>query len=114
MNNYHIDQTSRTLSRVAIAGILVGSCLPYDRNNEPSPNTAYSLAGENYTSAHYGTSPTHDQKQNILTGHPKSYEETKFEAVLTNFYEQLSSNQEVLGHEFEQVLYENIWDLYNS
>jgi hypothetical protein len=28
--------------------------------------------------------------------------------------EKLFSNQEPLGHEFEQVLFENLWDLYQN
>ena len=40
--------------------------------------------------------------------------ETTFEAIVTSFFEELSSNQEPLGHEFEEVLFENLWDLYQS
>lgn len=29
-------------------------------------------------------------------------------------YSKLESNQESLGHEFQQILYENIWDLYEE
>lgn len=36
------------------------------------------------------------------------------EAVVTSFFEELSSTQGSLGYEFEQVLFENIWDLYQS
>lgn len=32
--------------------------------------------------------------------------------VITNFFHELSSNQEPLGYEFEKVLYKNLWDLY--
>jgi hypothetical protein len=30
------------------------------------------------------------------------------------FFEELCSNQEPLGYECEQVLFENIWDLYQN
>lgn len=114
MNKYHTEQTSRTLGTVMIAGMLVSTFLPSDCNNEPSSSTPYFSESNNYVFASYGTSLTHEPSKNILTGHYPSYEETKFEAVVTRFYEELSSNQEVLGHEFEQVLFENLWDLYQS
>ncbi|NNM60410.1 MAG: hypothetical protein HKM04_11440 [Legionellales bacterium] len=42
-------------------------------------------------------------------------EETyNIETVLTNFYSLLLEKQEPLGDEFAKVLYENLWDLYQS
>lgn len=114
MNKYHTDQTSRTLSTVMIAGMLASTFLPSDCNNEPSPSMPYFSASNNYAFASHGTSLTHEPNKNILTGHYPSSEETKFEAVVTSFYEELSSNQEALGREFERVLFENLWDLYQS
>ncbi|MGZ8195643.1 MAG: hypothetical protein ACXWTH_08475 [Methylosarcina sp.] len=115
MNKYHTEQTSRTLGTVMIAGMLAGTFLPSDCNNiEPSSSTPYFPASNNYAFASHGTSPTHELNKNILTGHYPSSEETIFEAVVTRFYEELSSNQEALGQEFERVLFENLWDLYQS
>lgn len=37
-----------------------------------------------------------------------------FEQAVSNFYARLMVNQEPLGAEFEKVLYENLWDLYES
>jgi hypothetical protein len=31
---------------------------------------------------------------------------------LISFYSELLANQEDLGHEFEKILFDNIWDLY--
>ena len=35
-----------------------------------------------------------------------------FEEAIADFYSTLLANQEPLGKEFEQVLHENLWDLY--
>ena len=37
-----------------------------------------------------------------------------FEQSVGNFYARLLANQEPLGEVFEKVLYENLWDLYES
>lgn len=36
----------------------------------------------------------------------------EFEQIIVNFYKDLLSNQEPLGIEFEKVLYDNLWNLY--
>lgn len=114
MNKYHIEQTSRTLGTVVIAGMLASTLLPPDCSHEPSSSSPHFSEGNNYAFAFRGTSPTHEPNKNILTGHYPSSTETAFESVVTSFFEELSSNQEPLGHEFERVLFENLWDLYQS
>jgi hypothetical protein len=37
-----------------------------------------------------------------------------FEQATTNFYSKLFASQEVLGEDFERILNENLWDLYES
>jgi hypothetical protein len=114
MNKYHTLQTSRTFGTVMIAGMLASTLLPSDCNNEPTSSPPHFSASNNYAFASHGTSPTYEPYKNILTGHYPSPVETKFEAVVASFFEKLSSNQEALGHEFERVLFENLWDLYQS
>ena len=41
-------------------------------------------------------------------------ESTSFEGDVTDFFQKLSAEQEPLGREFEQVLFDNLWDLYQS
>ena len=41
-------------------------------------------------------------------------ESTSFEGDVTDFFQKLSAEQEPLGPEFEQVLFDNLWDLYQS
>jgi len=38
--------------------------------------------------------------------------DTQFEETVSSFYAQLVESQEPLGQEFERVLHENLWDLY--
>ena len=38
----------------------------------------------------------------------------QFEIAVSNFYARLLSSQEPLGIEFEKVLYNNLWELYES
>ena len=41
-------------------------------------------------------------------------ESMSFEGDVTDFFQKLSAEQEPLGREFEQVLFDNLWDLYQS
>lgn len=36
------------------------------------------------------------------------------ESELKKFYKNLLENQEPLGYEFEKVLHDNLWDLYET
>jgi hypothetical protein len=38
--------------------------------------------------------------------------QTDFEGAVAAFYSMLLAKQEPLGREFEQVLYDNLWELY--
>jgi hypothetical protein len=114
MNKYHTEQTSRTLGTVMVAGMLASTFLPSDYNNELSLSRPHFSPSNNYTFASHGTSSTYETNKNILTGHYPSSEKTIFEAVVTSFFKELTLNQEPLDREFEQVLFENLWDLYQS
>lgn len=38
----------------------------------------------------------------------------KIDPALGNFYENLSAAQKPLGEEFEKVLHDNLWELYET
>jgi hypothetical protein len=114
MNRDYIGQTSQTIGTVVIAGILANTFLPSNCNNAQPSSTLPFSASNNYAYSYRGTPLTHEPSKNILTGYYPSSVETTFEAVVTNFFQELSSNQEPLGSEFERVLFENLWDLYQS
>ena len=114
MNKYYTEQTSRTFGTVMMAGILASTSLPRDCSDEHHQRTKYFSESNNYIFAFRGTSTTHEPDNFFLTRHYPSFVETTFESVVTSFFEELSSNQEPLGHEFERVLFENLWDLYQS
>lgn len=114
MNEYHTNQTSRTLGTVVMAGMLASTFLPLVGNHESSSSAQHFPGGNNYAFVFNGTSLTHEPSKNILTGYYPSSLETTFEVVVTRFFEELSSKQEHLGHEFEKVLFENLWNFYQS
>jgi hypothetical protein len=57
---------------------------------------------------------TFSQYQNAFTGDYASQPVLDFEGSMTNFYASLLARQEALGADFERVLYENLWDLYDD
>lgn len=58
------------------------------------------------------SSSTFDQVSNMFNG---AYEHPdRFMDGMANFYAKLAAAQEPLGSEFERVLQENLWDLYEE
>ncbi len=121
MNEYQIEQTSQTFHTVKITGLLastlllVPSCISEPVSSMPLlANNNNSALTKNYAFIEGGASPTYEPQKNAMTCYCSSSSNTDFEAVVTDFFADLSSNQESLGPEFEQVLFENIWDLYQS
>ncbi|AGX88039.1 hypothetical protein Cenrod_1963 [Candidatus Symbiobacter mobilis CR] len=97
-----------------MVGMLASTFSPPDGKHEPSSSTPHFSGGSNYGFVFRGTSLTHEPSKSFLTGYSLSILETSFEAVVTSFFEELSSNQEPLGREFEKVLFENLWDFYQG
>lgn len=109
MNRIHYNQASSTVGSVVIMGLLA-----YQLNGvEGLPNTDpadkrllqhYSFEGDRFAFNSYG---------NLITnGHELT--SSSLEQSVGKFYAQLLANQEPLGAEFERVLYDNLWDLYES
>ncbi len=113
MNNYQTKHIVQTFSNVMISGLLASTFLSPACTDEPfSTAQPYTTTGYNYTLAAEGTPLTYESSRNLQArGHSSSVE---IETVVTNFFSELSSNQEVLGSEFEQILLGNLWDLYQS
>lgn len=38
----------------------------------------------------------------------------EFESTISDFYQELASKQQPLGQDFEKVLIDNLWDLYED
>lgn len=110
MNSYDTRQASRTASNVLVYGMLAGSyftggaalAVP-DVEQQPLRLVPFS------TQANLSSS---GQVVSILPCDFVDGMETQFEEAVSSFYAQLVESQESLGQEFEQVLHENLWDLY--
>jgi hypothetical protein len=50
----------------------------------------------------------------VMTTIYQSSSRTELEDMLTNLFVKLSVEQESLGYEFEQVLFDNLWDMYQE
>ncbi|WP_200389680.1 hypothetical protein [Thiocapsa imhoffii] len=114
MDNYRTVQTAQTFRTVMIGGILAGPCVPTDAlSYSEGYNPAFTRSC-NYNISLTGTSSTCEALHDYLSGVAWSAAREPFEALITDFFLELSSKQEPLGSEFEQVLFENLWDLYQS
>ena len=104
-------QAANTLSYVVIAGLVsmqVPHSLPEKSAKTP---THLPISIDPYTQA--GSNATFDTYRGVVSG---QYDigTGKFEQAVGNFYAQLLLSQEPLGAEFEKVLYDNLWNLYEA
>jgi len=94
-----------------ISGMLTSSVLTdISKHLQSSPHYAV----RDYVLNIGGSSLTYEPRKNVLTGTYPLSTMTEFEDVVTSFFIKLSISQESLGKEFERVLFDNLWDLYQS
>lgn len=60
-----------------------------------------------------GNKPTFNNSANPITGE-YILSLNGFEKSVSDFYARLLTSQEPLGAQYEKVLYDNLWDLYES
>jgi hypothetical protein len=110
MSNYSVKQASSTVAGSAIVTVgLMGALLMAQLGVGQSSQPDISLL--RHPAVRIGEiSKTFGQYTNSFTG---EYENPSisFEETITSFYAQFLTKQEPLGKEFEQVLYDNLWDL---
>lgn len=111
MSNIIYNLTPGTMSQIVIVGLLSMQLLNGSPENVVGQGMAPSLLQGSYsTDANVGT---FDSFRGPVTGQ-YDYSSIQFEQSVGNFYARLISAQEPLGGIFEKVLYDNLWDLYES
>lgn len=111
MNEIRYNLASSTLSHVVMAGLFSMAALNASPGKVAPTSGVQPFSRNTYLSE--GSSATFDSFRGGISG---QYDHTpiQFEQAVGNFYARLLSSQEPLGLEFEKVLYENLWDLYES
>lgn len=108
VNSYMNKKIQKTFCTVMICGMLNGSI---GMNSQPQPKSNYSRKGyvvDADSDSSYGS------VKNAYTGNYNTGTILEFEDVITNFYTKLVSDQQPLEKEFEDVLFDNLWDMYQS
>jgi len=93
------------MTSLLVAGMIGGAALEVGISEEkPFPKNVVTL------------SATHDTPCSVQVTKPSPSMITnkEFESTVTSFYSALLASQEDLGHEFEEVLYQNLSSLYES
>lgn len=109
--SYNSTQESRTFQNVVISGILatqalgMGVVLAHNEDDGTQPYQAYY--------AHLETA-TGGANSSIVTAPAESKSNDQFVGAVTKFYSALTDDQETLGADFEKILNDNLWDLYES
>lgn len=111
MENYNYKRSSSTLGQTAI--FMVGLMAGQLTNDQPTDHSIFSMfipvsysREENFCS--------YSELVNPLTASYKEINQLDQEQVICNFYKDLLAKQEYLGGKFEEVLHENLWDLYEA
>ncbi len=114
MNKYINKKISQTFCTVIISGMLTSSMVADISKYEGGQAVPRYAENKNYLLHGGGTSLSYEPRKNVFTGTYLSSTTTEFENMITNFFAKLSSAQEKLGAEFERVLFDNLWELYQS
>ncbi|OGP86095.1 MAG: hypothetical protein A2V87_11220 [Deltaproteobacteria bacterium RBG_16_58_17] len=112
MYNYFINQESGTVSSVTFRGILAAQFLA-DQMNVKQEDDQYRPPYIRDVYHWFATPATFDHFRTIVMGEYQQ-ESDQFEVHVAKFYTKLLASQESLGAEFEKVLHENLWNLYES
>ena len=107
MNEIRYGQASSTFSYVTAAGLIAYAICGANTFGESQS----SLLQDRYFIG--GNRPTFNSYGGAVTGMFDS-NPGDFEKSISGFYARLLADQEPLGIEFEKILYENLWDLYES
>ncbi|MGB4812912.1 MAG: hypothetical protein WBP13_10610 [Methylophilaceae bacterium] len=110
MNEFYFSQTSSTFSYVLLAAGLIANQHPTFTNRHEITYQKGLLQAP-YSSN--GNESTYNSMRGVISG---SYDSNvkNYEQSVSVFYEKLLAHQESLGSDFEKILYENIWNLYES
>ena len=111
MNKIRYNFASSTMSSVVTAGLFSIAALNASPEILTLAKDAQPILGSTYLSS--GRGATFDSLRGSITGQ-YDLNPIKFERAIGNFYARLLSNQEPLGAEFKKVLFDNLWDLYES
>lgn len=112
MTEIRYNQSSNTLGQIVlVAGVIAMYSLPAILQQDVAKQTNKSILGVAYRTEN--NSATYSHFGNPFSGEYNNAPEI-FEQAVGNFYEQLLAHQEPLGDEFERILHQNLWDLYES
>lgn len=114
MSEIQYNQSASTFSQVFLTGVgavLLTQMLQHLPTKDIDFQKNISLFQKSYSLDK--SVPTYNSYASIMTGEYISAPR-EFEQSIGNFYARLLTNQEPLGAEFEKVLHENLWDLYES
>lgn len=112
MNKYHTTGNSKSLNTIVLATtILVNSFHPSDSNIELPSLTKQNI----YQHDNHGyVTKSLPETFSIKSRSDYNLIQSSFLNHLNQFIEELASKQEELGNDFSSVLFDNIWDLYQS
>jgi hypothetical protein len=109
--NYSFNHIPSTNSSSAVCVPTLGTALLTGMLLVSIPNENATLQrNDRYATPHNGT---YSPLQNAFTGEYARQSDLDFEGSVAAFYATLLGQQEPLGAEFEKILYDNLWALYD-
>ncbi|MCB1782205.1 MAG: hypothetical protein KDJ34_19365 [Candidatus Competibacteraceae bacterium] len=116
MNNIRYNNVIGTCSQIVVAGLIASQLIPtgmtYSRKDTDYMRQSQTEYDPIYNQFSYNQFISDQYSSNFSID--KSTTENIFERSIGDFYAKLLANQEPLGSDFEEVLHNNLWDLYES
>lgn len=110
MNNYNVNSVTKTAAFITTG--LIASAMVF---NQPALNAEGHQFNDFLLKAYVfsGPLPTYDQNRSLIT-HELINIEDPIVQTMSDVYKSLLYGQESLGEDFQKVLSDNLWDLYES
>jgi hypothetical protein len=108
MNKYQINNLSPTIGYFS-ASLIAAALITSPQTATAGKSQKLDLKPSTYHGSSLGF--TYDQYSNIFTGEFVTSTDPLIDAI-TSVYSNLLTTQERLEPEFEQLLHDNLWDLY--
>jgi len=116
MSNISYTHVSDTFSQVLMAAILSNFLTAPSTGigNVPTSSSSSSISNRSQNSYTWSGNKSTFDSYSSSSAREHDLATAIFEKEVSNFYGNLLAHQERLGVEFEKILNENMWDLYES
>lgn len=114
MSKYQNTLISQSFRNAVVSGMLANTFLVSPAAHALQQTGPWYVNSSNYNVVTRKASESYEPREHSKFGMQAPSTGQELASIITDFYEKLSAQQEPLGQDFEKVLFDNLWDLYES